>query len=159
MPSTDAASSTVVLPRATAKAAGLGGPERSAPPPYRVFVDPGASTPISNRAPDPAASPLALAQAPPTAVPTGVAVTLCPLPPAVPQVTTVGSQMKVGNGLGFPPPWPGWLPFWLPFWLWLCFLCFVATLRRPGGTWFHMLPVKTGGVNCSTPSGTNSSWA
>src|SRR5271165_24885 len=51
MPSTDAASSTLVLPRATARVAGLSGldgPERSAPPSFRVFVDPGASTPISN---------------------------------------------------------------------------------------------------------------
>src|SRR5712691_6968575 len=48
MPRTDAASSTPVLPRAAARAAGRAGPERSAPPPNRVFVDPGASTPISN---------------------------------------------------------------------------------------------------------------
>src|SRR6266702_1779653 len=48
MPSTDAASSTPVLARAAARAAVRAGPERSAPPSNRVFVDPGASTPISN---------------------------------------------------------------------------------------------------------------
>src|SRR6266702_5983048 len=46
MPSTDAARSTPVLPRAAARPTG---PERSAPPPNRVSADSGTSTPISNR--------------------------------------------------------------------------------------------------------------
>src|SRR5205807_7376601 len=49
MPSTDAATSTLVLPRAAARPTGPAGPERSAPPPNRVSADSGTSTPISNR--------------------------------------------------------------------------------------------------------------
>src|SRR5882757_1576591 len=51
MPSTDAATSTLVLPRAAARPTGPAGPERSAPPPNRVSADSGTSTPISNRVP------------------------------------------------------------------------------------------------------------
>src|SRR6185437_16349120 len=47
MPSTDAATSTPVLPRTAARPTGLTG--RPAPPPNRVSADSGTSTPISNR--------------------------------------------------------------------------------------------------------------
>src|SRR5215472_16428383 len=97
MPSTDAATSTPVLPRAAARPAGPTGPERSAPPPNRVFADSGTSTPISN--------PVFLVSSPPgrseAPRPVGM-LTLgspAPAPPPPPllvgvvwQVTTVGSQ-------------------------------------------------------------------
>ncbi len=61
----------------------------------------------------------------------------------------------MGRGLGNPPPGFGW-PFPFPFPLpWSCLLCFFGALRRLGGTWFQVLPVKTGVVNGSIPSGTN----
>src|SRR6185437_10646164 len=59
MPVTDAASSTAVPPSAVISEAGRTEPEGSAPPPNRVFADPGASTPISNPVSDRAASPAA----------------------------------------------------------------------------------------------------
>src|SRR6185437_3993421 len=179
MPSTDAATSTPVLPRTAARPTGLAG--RPAPPPNRVSADSGTSTPISNRVslsarlrglqraflvrrsrrrahrgspvttrpmppvtgPPPRPPPLPPPRPPPLPLP--------PPPPPVAQVTIRGSQEKVGHGVGFspwPPPWPPGLP-------WSCFLGFLATLRRFGGTWFQVWPVKTGVGNGSTPSGTN----
>src|SRR5689334_10180667 len=75
-----------------------------------------------------------------------------PLPPPVVQVTTCGSQEKVGQGVGFPPWSPPRPPSGPP---WSCFLGFLPTSRRFGGTWFQVWPVKTGVGNGSTPSGTN----
>src|SRR5690242_2715332 len=62
MPAMDAASSTAVPPSAATSdpdGPGRTEPEGSAPPPNRVFADPGASTPISNPVSDRAASPAA----------------------------------------------------------------------------------------------------
>src|SRR5947207_1156710 len=190
MPSRDAATSTLVLPRAAARPAAPAGPERSAPPPNRVSADSGTSTPISNpvfpvssplgrplgtrargrwvdgrrarwrrrRAhrgspvttrPTPAAPPVP----PPKPVPVPPLPPKPPLPPPLPgfvaQVTSCGSQEKVGVGDGLP------LSFPLPFWPLSCFLCFLATLRRFGGTWFQVWPVKTVAGNGSTSSGTH----
>src|SRR5689334_18542444 len=188
MPSTDAATSTPVLPRAAVRPTGLAG--RRAPPPNRVSADSGTSTPISNRVslsarlrglqraflvcrsrrccsrrrahrgrpvttrptppvtgPPPRPPPLPPPKPPPLPLPLPP-----PPPPPVVQVTTCGSQEKVGQGVGFspwPPPRP---PFCPP---WSCFLGFLPTLRRFGGTWFQVWPAKTGVGNGSTPSGTN----
>src|SRR5690242_10918548 len=60
MPTTDAASSTAVLPSTAISDPGRTEPEGPAPSPNRVFADPGASTPISNPVSDRAASPAAL---------------------------------------------------------------------------------------------------
>src|SRR5579859_3674696 len=51
MPSTDADSSTMVLPSAVVSVVRGLEPEGPVPPPNRVFAEPGASTPIFNSAP------------------------------------------------------------------------------------------------------------
>src|SRR6185312_14844048 len=183
MPSTDAATSTPVLPRAAVRPTGLAG--RRAPPPNRVSADSGTSTPISNRVSLSArlrglqraflvrrsrrccsrrrahrgrpvtTRPTPPVTGPPPFTPPPPLPPPRPPPPPPPVVQIRGSQEKVGLGVGFPPwspPWPSCLP-------WSCFLGFSPTLRRFGGTWFQVWPVKTGVGNGSTPSGTNMSSA
>src|SRR5690348_11869630 len=185
MPSTDAATSTPVLPRAAVRPTGLAG--RRAPPPNRVSADSGTSTPISNRVslsarlrglqraflvrrsrrccsrrrahrgspvttrptPPPTGAPPRPPPPPRPPLPPPLPPPRPPLPPPVPvvQVTTCGSQEKVGQGIGFPPWSPPWPPPWPP---WSCFLGFLSALRRFGGTRFQVWPVKTGVGNGST---------
>src|SRR5512140_1563104 len=75
MPSSDAATSTPVLPRTAARPADPTGPERSAPPPNRVFADSGTSTPISN--------PVFLVSSPPGPYHLFCALRLPPRPPSL----------------------------------------------------------------------------
>src|SRR5215470_2703301 len=147
MPSTDATTSTPVLPRTAARPAELAG--RPAPPPNRVSADSGTSTPISNRVSLSAClrglqrafrcsrrccsrrlahrgRPVTTRPTPPVTGPPPRPPPLpppgpppLPPPPPVVQVTIRGSQMKVGQGLGL-SPWPPPRPPFCPPWRCSC---------------------------------------